>query len=203
MAKRILPRAGMLRRASRDAATDDDTDAMPLLQDHGIHLLNGELDYDTAHDVITWIIESGLRRRSVAHLTLVINSHGGDLNCGFAIIDVMRGSALAVHTVGLGQISSCGLMIFLAGTTGHRTLTPNTSIMSHQWTGGSYGKAHELLSAKKEFDLTTARVIEHYRRCTKLKVDTIKRLLLPPHDVFLSAEEALKLNICDHIKHLA
>lgn len=201
MAHRIVSRA--VRRGGPDDPAEDGPDSLPLLADHGIHLLNGELDYDTAHAVITWIIESGLRRRRAAHLTLVINSHGGDLNCGFAIIDVMRGSALAVHTVGLGQISSCGLMVFLAGATGHRTLTPNTSIMSHQWTGGSYGKAHELLSAKKEFDLTTARVIEHYRRCTKLKIDIIKQKLLPPHDVFLTADEALNLNICDQIRHLS
>jgi ATP-dependent Clp protease protease subunit len=201
MAKRIFPHQIVPRRG---ASGDDGNDpGLPLLADHGIHLLNGELDYNVAHEVISWIIESGLQPRpAIRHLTLVINSHGGDLNCGFAIIDVMRGSRLPVHTVGLGQISSCGLMTFLAGAPGHRSLTPNTSIMSHQWTGGSYGKAHELLSAKKEFDLTTARVIEHYRRCTKLKLDVIKQKLLPPHDVFLTAEEALKLNICDQIKHL-
>jgi ATP-dependent protease ClpP protease subunit len=39
--------------------------------------------------------------------------------------------------------------------------------------------------------------------CTGLTEEEIKKTLLPPHDVYLSAEEALKLGICDHISQLA
>jgi ATP-dependent protease ClpP protease subunit len=51
----------------------------------------------------------------------------------------------------------------------------------------------------KEFTLTQARMIEHYKSTTKLSEEEIKTVLLPPHDVWLSAEEALTLNICDSI----
>jgi len=46
-------------------------------------------------------------------------------------------------------------------------------------------------------------MVNHYTSCTGLSEDEIKQHLLPPHDVYLSAEEALKLGICDHISQLA
>jgi hypothetical protein len=78
-------------------------------------------------------------------------------------------------------------------------LTPNTSILSHQFSWGSEGKAHELFATVKEFELTQQRMLELYKESTKLDEDTIKKVLLPPQDIYLSAEEALAYNICDHI----
>ena len=119
------------------------------------------------------------------------------------IIDVMRSSNIPIKTVGLGQIASAGLLIFLAGTPGRRTLTPNTSIMSHQYAWGSDGKHHELLATIREFELTQKRMVQHYIDCTGLSEDQIKQHLLPPHDVYLGADDALRLGICDHISQLS
>jgi ATP-dependent Clp protease protease subunit len=111
----------------------------------------------------------------------------------------MKNSKIPIKTVGLGQIASCGLLIFLAGTPGRRVLTPNTSILSHQFSWGNEGKAHELFATVKEFELTQKRMLELYKDSTKLDEDTIKKVLLPPQDVYLSAEEAMAYNICDQI----
>ena len=73
----------------------------------------------------------------------------------FALIDIMKGSRIPIHTVGLGVIASCGLLLFITGEKGKRTLTPNTSILSHQYSWGSYGKEHELFAQVKEFELST------------------------------------------------
>jgi ATP-dependent protease ClpP protease subunit len=54
----------------------------------------------------------------------------------------------------------------------------------------------------KEFELTHKRMLEHYKICTGLAEAEIKTALLPPHDVYLSADEALALNICDAISEL-
>jgi ATP-dependent Clp protease protease subunit len=135
-------------------------------------------------------------------LNLIITSPGGDLNAAFALIDVMRGSAIPVRTIGLGQIASAGLMIFIAGEKGQRILTPNTSILSHQYSWGAIGKEHELFAQIKEFDLTTKKVIDHYKRCTGLADKKIREVLLPPQDVWLSPPEAKKLGLCDDVKDL-
>jgi ATP-dependent Clp protease protease subunit len=90
--------------------------------------------------------------------------------------------------------------MFISGEKGKRILTPNTSILSHQYSWGTYGKEHELFAVVKEFDLTTQRMIAHYRKCTGLTEEKIRKYLLPPHDVWLSAKEAKKLGLCDSIK---
>ena len=145
-------------------------------------------------------MEENLQRSKKSHLTLIISSYGGDLHAAFALIDMMRGSAIPVRTVGLGVIASAGLVTFISGEKGHRTLTPNTAILSHQWSWGSFGKEHELMAGMKKFELTTERMMTVYRRSTGLSEKVIRANLLPPEDIWLSAEEALKLKLCDTIK---
>ena len=53
-----------------------------------------------------------------------------------------------------------------------------------------------------EYELTTERMIKHYKKCTNLKEKQIRQYLLPPHDVWLSAKQAKKLGICDKIKDI-
>jgi ATP-dependent Clp protease protease subunit len=174
------------------------------LADNGMYVFMGEVDNDNIKPIIEWILhENFVTKRKRKELLLMICSEGGDMSSAFALIDVMRSSVIPIKVVGLGQIASAGLLIFLAGTPGRRTLTPNTSIMSHQYAWGSDGKHHELLATMKEFGLTQTRMVNHYMTCTGLSEEEIKKTLLPPHDVYLSAEEALKLGICDHISQLA
>jgi ATP-dependent protease ClpP protease subunit len=117
-------------------------------------------------------------------------------------VDIIKGSKIPIRTVGLGMIASCGLLLFISGAKGTRTLTPNTAILSHQYTWGKYGKEHELFAANKEMELTSKRITEHYKRCTGLSEKDIKKHLMPPHDVWLSAKEAKKLGVCDNIKKM-
>jgi ATP-dependent Clp protease protease subunit len=170
------------------------------LNDHGIMVFMDTVHADSIKPVVEWILhENHVRKRKFKELLLMICSNGGSIEDAFALIDVMSASSIPIKTVGLGSIASCGLMIFLAGTKGRKVLTPNTSILSHQFSWSSSGKAHELFATVKEFELVQERMINHYRISTGLDDDTIKKVLLPPQDVYLSAEEALKYNICDHI----
>jgi ATP-dependent Clp protease protease subunit len=136
------------------------------------------------------------------NLTLIISSYGGDLHAAFALIDVMRGSRIPIHTVGLGIIASAALFTFIAGEPGHRIITPNTSILSHQYSMGSFGKEHELFASIKQADLLTKKLMSHYKKCTKLKDAVIREKLLPPQDVWLSAEDAIQYNLADEIRQL-
>jgi ATP-dependent Clp protease protease subunit len=163
-------------------------------------VLMGGIDTDSIKPVIEWILhENFVKKKKLKELLLMICSEGGDLEPAFALIDVIKASRIPIKTVGLGQIASCGLLIFLAGTRGRRVLTPNTSVLSHQFSWGSAGKAHELFATVKEFELTQQRMVRHYQESTGLDDETIRTILLPPQDVYLSAEEALSYNICDAI----
>lgn len=173
------------------------------LSDHGVYYFASEFSISSVKDVITWILDNNFQQNNrLDNLTLMISSYGGDLFSAFALIDVMRGSQIPVHTVGLGVIASAGLMTFIAGEPGHRIITPNTSILSHQWSAGMFGKEHELVATARQFDLTTKRMIQHYKKCTKLSEKSIREKLLPPQDIWLSSQEALDYNIADKVKEL-
>jgi ATP-dependent Clp protease protease subunit len=173
------------------------------LADAGMYVFMGDVDNENIKPIVEWILhENFVSKKRKKELLLMVCSEGGDVGAAFALIDVMKSSNIAIKTVGLGQIASAGLLIFLAGTAGRRVLTPNTSILSHQFSWGSDGKAHELFATMKEFELTQKRMLDHYRECTGLDDAEIRQTLLPPHDVWLSAEEALALHVCDAISEL-
>jgi len=166
----------------------------------GHHVFMEDVTQESMKPLINWIIaENYNKEKKKEELTLGICSRGGDLNACFALVDIMKGSKIPIRTIGMGMIASCGLVIFISGEKGRRILTPNTSILSHQYSWGTYGKEHELFAVVKEFDLTTRRMIDHYKKCTGLSEEDIRKYLLPPQDVWLSAKEAKKLGLCDSI----
>ena len=175
---------------------------LPTLQDNFTYLFMEDFDPKTVKPVIDWILRCNFMKDSQRpeRLQLIINSPGGCVNSAMALIDVIKGSVIPVHTLGIGQISSCGLLTFMSGAKGHRVLTPNTSILSHQYSWGSHGKSHELMARVKEFDLTSARLIALYKHCTGLTETKIREVLLPPQDVWLTAQEAVELGVADAIK---
>ena len=144
-------------------------------------------------------MNQNLAETRLPQLTIIINSPGGDVHAAFALIDTMKASTIPIKTVGLGLIASCGFLIFIAGKKGSRILTPNTSILSHQYSWGSAGKEHELYARVKEFELSTARMMAHYKKCTGLSEKKNREKLLPAEDVWLSAKEAVKYGIADKI----
>ena len=183
-------------------SSSDNPQTTPSPEDSGIYLFMDAVNETSCKDLISFIFTKNLGNPKPKYLQIVINSGGGDLNSAFAVIDVMKGSTIPIYTIGIGLVASAAFAIFIAGKKGYRTLTPNTSIMSHQYTWGTYGKEHELFATVKEYELTTERMIKHYKKCTGLTEKKIRQYLLPAQDIWLSAKEAKKLGICDKIKDL-
>jgi ATP-dependent Clp protease, protease subunit len=180
-----------------------DKDNSELLQEAGMYVFMDDVTSESIKPIIEWIlVENHVAKKKKKELLLMICSDGGSMEDAFALIDVMKASSVPIKTVGLGSVASSGLLIFLAGAPGRRILTPNTSILSHQYSWGSDGKHHELFAITKEFGLAQKRMVQHYQETTGLDEDTIKTKLLPPNDVYLSADEALELGICDFISDL-
>lgn len=173
------------------------------LQDNGIYLFAEDVNGDSCAEAMRFVLEKNLDTNNKhKHLTMIINSPGGHVIDGFALIDVMNGSRIPIHTVGLGMIASMGLLLFMTGKKGKRVLTPNTLIMSHQWAGVFFGKEHELIAQQKERNLLSDMIMRHYKKHTGLSEKKIREVLLPAHDVWLTAKEAKALGICDEIKDI-
>ena len=170
-----------------------------------INLLFGEFTTELAADICAWIInanvadEQGEKPKS---LTLMINSVGGDLSAAFAIIECMRGSKIPVHTIAMGNVCSAGLITFMNGKKGFRTITPTCSIMTHTYNTSISGNHHELLAIHKELDFTHRRILENYKRCTGLSEKVINEKLIGVQDNWLSPREALEFGMGDRISAL-
>jgi len=179
---------------------EDRTSNIPSIADHHYLLFFKEFDASNVGEAIEFILARNLMKKDRPKLMkMLINSPGGEVSSAFALIDTMKGSKIPIYTYGLGEIASSGLLTFIAGERGHRYITRNTSILSHQYSWGSWGKEHELHARVKEFDNTQTRMLEHYKKCTGLSEKDVRKYLLPPEDVWLTAKEAIKYGIADQI----
>ena len=160
------------------------------LDKYGVMTLMDDIKNESVKPVVEWILKNNFTASQFDILTLIINSGGGSVTDAFALIDTMKGSGVPINTIGLGEISSAALMIFMAGEPGERIMTPNASILSHQYSWGKYGKEHELITSNKAFELTSKMITDHYMKCTGMNEKKVREILLPPHDVWLSAKDA-------------
>jgi len=182
---------------------DSEKDPSRLLQEAGMYVFMSDVSDESIKPIIEWIlVENHVVKKKKKELLLMICSEGGSVEDAFALIDVMKSSSIPIKTVGLGCVASSGLLIFLAGMKGRRMLTPNTSILSHQYSNYHEGKHHELFAIAKEHSLIQERMLRHYQQSTGLSEEIILSKLLPPTDVYLSADEALSLGLCDYVTDL-
>lgn len=174
---------------------------IPDIESHHYYIFSSEFDNSSTSDAMKFIIARNLMtgKDRPKHMKFIINSPGGNVPSAFALIDTMKGSKIPVYTYGLGEIASCGLLTFIAGAKGKRFITRNTSILSHQFSWGTIGKEHELMATVKEFENTSQRIVEHYKKCTGQTEANIKKYLLPPEDVWLTPKEAIKYGLADEI----
>lgn len=170
------------------------------LADKGIIHFYKEVNNESVSEIINFILEKNITPGKLEHLTILVSSWGGSLYAAFALTDIMEGSVLPIHTVGLGMIASAGLLIFMSGNKGNRILTPNTEILSHQYSAVEHGKEHELIAARRGNELTSKRIIAHCVKHTGMNPEDVRALLLPPSDIYLSAQDAKEYGICDDIK---
>ena len=169
------------------------------LEDNGIYIFQDDVNDKSCEGLIKFVLEQNCQPKKKDELTIIVNSPGGYVHCAFAMIDVIHSSKIPIHTVGIGLVASAGLMLFM---TGHRrTLTPNTEILSHQFSGWAFGKYHELQSHNTNHDEQHAKIIKHYIRHTKLKSKSkIEEYLLRASDTWLTADECKKYGLCDEVK---
>ena len=172
-----------------------------IMRDAGIVNLRTEFKTETIGPIVDQIIEWNLMPETKApkHIQLRINSPGGSVHAAFELIDVMKHSRIPVHTLNVGLAASCGVLTLMAGAKGHRYISENASTMSHTYSWGSKGKEGELYAIMDEFQMSSERMIKHYKACSGKSEKYIRKNLLSANDVWLSPEEAIKHGLADHI----
>ena len=168
------------------------------LLENSVHFLTGEITEENIDEAIKWLVYENLDNRSKT-LTLYINSTGGDLYSAFALIDIMKNSVHPVRTIAVGAAMSAAFLIFASGTKGERYCGKNTSLMCHQFSDSTEGKYHDIKATMKDSELSNQKMVDVLKEATGLTTSIIKKKLLPASDVYLTAEEAIELNVADSL----
>ena len=128
---------------------------------------------------------------------LYINSPGGIVTAGMAILDTMRFIKCPVSTICIGEASSMGAVLLAAGEKGKRFSLPNSRIMIHQPLGGFHGQATDIQIRAKEMLLVKDKLNRILAEATgqpfaRIEADTDR-------DNYMSAEEAVEYGLIDKI----
>lgn len=137
--------------------------------------------------------------RSIA---MMISTHGGTASDMFSILDVMemvKERTCDIETFGIGKVMSAGVPILAAGTKGKRKVGRNCRIMLHNVMAGTGGTIFSMENELEEIKWVQDRYIETLAANSKLTPAKIKKLLKAQRDVYISAEEAIKMGIADEI----
>ena len=123
-----------------------------LLEDR-IILLNEEIN-DTTAGIVTGELLYLASKDPTADISLYINSPGGSVSAGLAILDTMNFIKPDVSTICVGIAASMGAVLLSAGAKGKRHALPHSEIMIHQPLGGMQGQASDMEIAMKHMART-------------------------------------------------
>lgn len=182
-----------------DKETKTKEKEMPGLEEKGVLFLTGEMNDETCGKVINGIIRANMEPQS-EFLQLMISSSGGSVHSGFALIDMMRWSRLPVCTTGFGIVASMAVSVLIAGEPGRRVVTPNTTLLTHQFWTHTQDNYAGIVAKRKMEDLTHKRLVDHYLACGFLKTaEEVENKLMNGVDTWLTPQEALDYGLIDQI----
>jgi ATP-dependent Clp protease protease subunit len=128
---------------------------------------------------------------------LYLNSPGGVITSGLAVLDTMNYIKPDVSTICVGQAASMGAVLLAAGAKGKRFALPNARIMIHQPLGGFQGQARDIEIQTKEILRMKQKLNEILSEATGKSVDELERD--SDRDFFMSSFEAKEYGLIDEV----
>ena len=166
-----------------------------LLKDR-IVFVGGEIDDDYANAVVAQLLFLQAQDPE-KEVSMYINSPGGSVTAGLAILDTMKMVKCPVATYCVGQAASMGAILLASGAKGRRFALPHARIMVHQPWGGAQGKASDIEITAREIlrlkDVLNGILAEASGKTFDDVAQDTDR------DHFMSAEEAKAWGIVDSI----
>ena len=161
-----------------------------------IIFVSGEVEDTMANLIVAQLLflESESKDKDI---TLYVNSPGGSVTSGFAIIDTMKLVKADVSTVVVGMAASMGALIASQGTKGKRFALPNSKIMMHQPSSGFQGTSADIEISARETLKMRHRLDEMLADATGKSVEEIHRDT--DRDFRLSADEAAVYGVIDSV----
>jgi len=166
-----------------------------LLKDR-IVFVGGEIDDNMANAIVAQLLFLQAQD-SEKEVSMYINSPGGSVTAGLAILDTMKMVKCPVATYCVGQASSMGAILLASGDKGRRYALPHARIMVHQPWGGAQGKASDI-------EITAREILRLKEMLNGILAETSGRTLESvtndtDRDHFMSADEAKAWGIVDKV----
>ena len=130
-------------------------------------------------------------------ISLYINSPGGSVTAGLAILDTMNYIKCDVSTICLGECASMGAVLLSAGAKGKRYCLPNSMVLIHQPSGGAQGQQTEIQIVADFMRKTRDRLNNILASNTGQPLEVIERDT--ERDNYMTAEEAMAYGLVDKV----
>ena len=178
------------------------------LTDESVHRIGlfSDLDAEKTADIVYSLLQhmpsEKQKKEERQPVEFHISTYGGCADDMFAIYDLMKTldkSEQEIHTTGWGKVMSAGVLLLAAGTKGKRKIGRNTRIMLHSVRASHVGGIHSLENEMAETRWIQKQHIDALVAETKMTKKELNNMLNKKVDVYLSAEDAIRLGIADII----
>lgn len=166
-----------------------------LLKDR-IIMLSGEVNDQMANSIIAQLLFLDAQDNT-KDIYMYINSPGGVITSGMAIVDTMNFIKSPVSTIATGMAASMASIILAEGEKGKRFALPHATVLIHQPLGGAQGQATEIQIAAEEILKTRKMINEILAKDSCQDIETIKRDTERDH--YMTAQEAKDYGLIDDI----
>jgi len=171
-------------------------DIYSRLLNERIIFLGGPIDDNVANLVIAQLLFLD-HEDSKKDISIYINTPGGSVTAGLAIIDTMNFIKSDVSTICVGIAASMGALILASGKKGKRFTLPNSEVMIHQVMGGAEGQASDIAINAKHILRTKDTLNKILAQSTNKKPEQVEKD--SDRDYWMTADEAKKYGIIDEI----
>ena len=166
-----------------------------LLRDR-IVMINGDIEPQMATAVVAQLLFLESENPN-ADISLYINSPGGDIASGWAIMDTMNYIKSPVSTIGMGLVASMASVLLAAGEKGKRFALPNAEIMIHQPIGGLRGQATDMEIGMRKMQMVKETITKQMADFTGRKVKELHDAM--ERDNWMTADQAKDFGIIDNV----
>lgn len=166
------------------------------LRDKPCYVRMTDFEGDSLHN---FVLECNNVLNTQQFLPIVVDSYGGQVYTAFGIIDFLQSLQVPIYTICATKAMSAGALLFSCGE--KRILSPNAHIMIHGVSGGTWGKADDVIADTnhqlelhdkifKILDTNTGKKTGYWEKQLALNGNA---------DLFLNAKQAKKMGLATHV----
>lgn len=170
-------------------------DIYSKLLENRIIFINGEINDTLSNLIISELLY--LDSLNNEDIDIYINSPGGSVSAGLAIIDTMNFIKSDIRTTVTGIAASMASLILASGTKGKRFSLKNSEVMIHQPLGQTSGQATDIEIQAKRIILKKKLLNTMLSNLTNQPIKKIEKDT--ERDKYLNSKESLKYGIIDQI----